>query len=176
MRWPILDVQTLACTPWMRFRQDTVLMPSGKAENFAYLERQSFVVVVAFTSDDQLVCVENYRPAVQRAILQLPMGLIELTDGSAAVAARRELAEETGYQAQFIDVLDKLDIAPGSSSQSGYICVARGLTPGEQKLDETEQGTEVRLFPYSFIKTLITEGKLADGPSLAALMIFEAHQ
>ena len=62
------------------------------------------VVIVAVTPEDKLILVEQYRPPVGRRVLELPAGLAGDIDGAEdedlSEAARRELLEETGYQAK----------------------------------------------------------------------------
>src|SRR5438128_1389604 len=61
------------------------------------------VVIVAVTKGERLVLVEQYRPAVQQRVIELPAGLVGDVDGrhteSLLDAAVRELEEETGYRA-----------------------------------------------------------------------------
>src|SRR5688500_1779052 len=65
------------------------------------------VGVVAVTDDRKLVLVEQHRPAVGKRVIELPAGLAGDDERSAreelAAAARRELLEETGYEARDIE-------------------------------------------------------------------------
>lgn len=59
------------------------------------------VAVVAITPDDRVVLVEQHRPPVGGAVIELPAGLVadaaDRSDESPITAARRELLEETGF-------------------------------------------------------------------------------
>jgi ADP-ribose pyrophosphatase len=59
------------------------------------------VGIVAVTPDGKLVLVEQYRQPVAANVIELPAGLAGDDGGEEdlAVAARRELLEETGYEA-----------------------------------------------------------------------------
>lgn len=67
------------------------------------------VVIVAVTDDRRLVLTEQYRIPVGRRVIELPAGLVGDVEGAEAeqieAAARRELLEETGYQAGAMEVL-----------------------------------------------------------------------
>lgn len=73
------------------------------------------VAVVAVTNDRKLVLIEQYRPPVGAVVVELPAGLAGDVAGSEsedlADAARRELLEETGYEA---DTMTRL--AAGTAS------------------------------------------------------------
>jgi ADP-ribose pyrophosphatase len=92
------------------------------------------VMVVALSSDGRLVLVEEFRPAVNASVICLPAGLVG-DDGpeDSAIAARRELSEETGWEAGELELLGR---GPGSAGMSSEIVVfyaARGVRrTGEQ--------------------------------------------
>ncbi|MEO8349721.1 MAG: NUDIX hydrolase [Acidobacteriota bacterium] len=77
------------------------------------------VMVVALTSDGRIVLVEEFRPAVNAYVLCLPAGLVgdEGPEDSGS-AARRELAEETGWEGEDLELLG---LGPGSAGMSSEI-------------------------------------------------------
>lgn len=79
------------------------------------------VMVVALTSDGRIVLVEEFRPAVDASVICLPAGLVgdEGPENSAS-AARRELSEETGWEAGALELLGR---GPGSAGMSSEIVV-----------------------------------------------------
>ncbi len=61
------------------------------------------VVIVAITDEEKLLLVEQYRPAVQRRVVELPAGLVGDVDAAREPGSsprRRELGEETGFAAR----------------------------------------------------------------------------
>ena len=71
-----------------------------------YVERNNIsgiVVIVALTEDRCLVLIEQYRPALDQNVIELPAGLAgdspETENEPLENAALRELLEETGYRA-----------------------------------------------------------------------------
>ena len=90
------------------------------------------VVIVAVTAAQELVLVEQYRPAVRQRVIELPAGLVGDIDGQQAEsmldAAARELEEETGYRAGALLPLFEGPIAVGVSDEVVSFFLARGLT------------------------------------------------
>ncbi len=73
-------------------------------------------MVVALTDRNEIVLAEEFRPPMNAPVVSLPSGLIgDEGPEEAADAARRELAEETGYSAS---VFERLARGPGSAGQS----------------------------------------------------------
>jgi ADP-ribose pyrophosphatase len=104
------------------------------------------VVIVAFTPDGKLVLVEQPRPAVHRTVVELPAGLVgdlEARTGESLIdAARRELIEETGYDARELVALGEGPVAVGISDEVVTLLLARGLSRvGPGGGDATEQIT-----------------------------------
>jgi len=80
------------------------------------------VVIVPITDDGHLVLIEQYRIPVRASVIELPAGLIgDSTDSHGETiesAARRELLEETGYDAR---VLRELTVGPPSAGMSSEV-------------------------------------------------------
>jgi len=89
------------------------------------------VMIVAVTGDGRLVLVEQYRPALEAPVIELPAGLVGdeagHEDEALVDAARRELLEETGYEAGELELLTSGTVSPGSSSESLHVLRAREL-------------------------------------------------
>ena len=99
-----------------------------------YVERNAatgIVVIVAVTSDDRLLLVEQFRPPVAARVLELPAGLAGDVAGheqeALASAARRELLEETGYEATEWTLLGQGPPSAGLSSEVVSFFRASGL-------------------------------------------------
>ena len=90
-----------------------------RRNGWEYIEHRTApeaAMVVALTEKDEIVLAEEFRPAVQAPVVSLPAGLVGDEGPEDAIdAARRELAEETGYSAPS---WQRLARGPGSAGQS----------------------------------------------------------
>lgn len=98
--------------------------------------------VIVAIDDGHVLLVEQYRVPLGRACIELPAGLVgdDTAGEAAAVAAARELEEETGYRAGRMVSLGEYHSSPGMVSESFTLFRAGELTrvgagggvPGEE--------------------------------------------
>ncbi len=134
--WTVLESVTEYETGWYDGGYDLVEQPNGTTKRYYWAELPPAVVIVA-VADDQLVCVEQYRPTIRESQLELPAGIVE--DGeSYTTAGARELREETGFDPSGTSLLQTYKVATGVLRHERGIVFAEGLTPVEPELDDNE--------------------------------------
>lgn len=139
LAWETLEDAIEYSCPGFDVRRDRVRLPDGTVDEFHSLTEPPSVVVLPFTPDGEVVVIEEWRQAVRRLNRGLPAGGLEPRDEGVAAAARRELAEETGYEAGPVDHLVTYEPANGVAAVTFHYVVARECTPSaEQRLDPTE--------------------------------------
>ncbi|KQM37390.1 NUDIX hydrolase [Sphingomonas sp. Leaf10] len=86
--------------------------------------------VIVAIDDGHVLLVEQYRVPLGRACIELPAGLVgdDAAGEAAAVAAARELEEETGYRAGKMTSLGEYHSSPGMVSESFTLFRAGELT------------------------------------------------
>lgn len=101
----------------------------GKWEYVSRTRGVSAAVILA-VADGHVLLVEQYRVPIGARCLELPAGLVgdEEEGEAAAVAAIRELEEETGYRAERAVDLGRYFASPGMSSEGFSLLRAEGLT------------------------------------------------
>jgi ADP-ribose pyrophosphatase len=121
----VTDRRVLAEGRFLRFVEE---------DGWEFVERQGvtgIAVVLAVTAQDRLLLVEQYRPAVRAQVIELPAGLAGDVPGHEAedlsVAARRELLEETGYEADEMTPLAAGPPSVGVTSELVTLFRASGL-------------------------------------------------
>ncbi len=102
--------------------------------------------------------IEQFRHPVGARFWEFPQGAWEDdSDAPAEDLARGELAEETGLRAASLEKLGRLFFAYGLSNQPVDIWRASDLQPGEQALEETEEGLICRRFTVAEVDAMVRE-------------------
>ena len=148
------------------------LVKKGRWEFVERIGVDGIVAILAITDDDELVCVEQERPAVGARVVDLPAGLAEEGEELEA-AARRELEEEAGYKAARWERIANSPPSPGLSAEVVTFFHAHGLLrTGPGGGDESEEIT-VHLVPRTGWKTWLSRtrarGVLVDVKLFAGL-------
>ena len=88
------------------------------------------VIIIAVTPDDRVLFVEQYRVPLQARTIEMPAGLVGDDNAHDTIedAARRELIEETGWQATHVSQLLSGPTSAGMSSERIAFVRATGLT------------------------------------------------
>lgn len=148
-------------------------------DNWEYVSRANahgVVVLVPVTDDDCLVLVEQFRVPVSTRVIELPAGLVgDLGDDdeSLVTAARRELLEETGYQADKWSALLECPSTSGMSDEIITFLLARELRktgPGGGDDSEDIQVHRISLDEIDqWLRRQIAAGRLVDPKIYSAL-------
>ena len=155
-RGPVFDVRT-----------DEVQYADGKTHDVDIVDHRGSYAIIATTSDDRIVLVQQYRHAARRALWEIPAGRAEEEDARAG--ALRELQEETGYRASSMRLLGSMLMTPGFCNEILHFFHASGLREGEQDLDPDER-ISVASFTLEEAERLVATGQIADAKTLISLM------
>jgi 8-oxo-dGTP pyrophosphatase MutT (NUDIX family) len=113
--------------------------------------------------------VEQFRYPLGRRVWEFPQGTWSAgEDGRPEQLARAELAQETGLRAGRLHHLGHLDLAPGLVTQEFDVWLATDLTPGTTAREESEADMRHAFVTEAELEAMIREGRLTDGPSVAA--------
>ena len=122
---------------FLQVMRDSVKLPDGSLATREYVVHSGAVMVVALLDDGRLVLERQFRYPMQAVMLEFPAGKFDLGETSLA-CAQRELREETGYSAREWAKAGVLHPVISYSTEFIDIWFARGLTPGQRKLDDGE--------------------------------------
>lgn len=104
------------------------LVREGRWEYCERVNQTAAAMIFACTAEGKVVLVEEYRPPIAGRSICFPAGLIgDEGEESAETAARRELLEETGYEAEHIRYLFTGPSSPGITSECIAFFLADGL-------------------------------------------------
>ncbi len=128
--------------------------------------------VIVAIDDGHVLLVEQYRVPIGRNCLELPAGLVgdEEAGESVAVAAGRELEEETGYRADRIDDLGVFHSSPGMTSECFTLVRATGLTKVADGGGDAQENITVHRVPLNDVPAFVAT-KRAEGVAVDAKML-----
>ena len=155
LSWEEIKVEHLVTDEWIDFRRSAYRFPDGSVfEPFYSYSRRNFVVVVALDEHGDYICVRQFRQGIGKVTLEFTAGGIETGDEkkqyapqddggdvyeTSLEAAKRELAEETGYASKEWQHLLTVPSNPTIADNYAFIYVARNCRKvADQSLDETE--------------------------------------
>ena len=128
------------------------------------------VVIVPILDNGDIVMIKNRRWQVGATLLEFPAGTIE-PDEEIERCARRELIEETGFEASTMKLIHRFFALPGISTEVMHVYAARGLAKVGQRLEPDE---EIDVVHLSFEQLLgaTASGEVVDGKTLAVIALF----
>jgi 8-oxo-dGTP pyrophosphatase MutT (NUDIX family) len=168
--WQILTDTALISKRWLEVREQRVRLGNGnEIEQFHLINGPHWTAVLCLTSDRQVVLVRQYRHGLGGPSLELPAGVIEPSEAPID-AARRELLEESGFEAASIEHLLSTAPEPSRSSTRAHFFFAQGAhAVSAQQLDHSED-LEVVLVPVSELLELIDHGHIVHAAHIAAIL------
>ena len=173
LAWETTESRTGYTCPGFDIITEDVVLPDGTETDYDFLHDDPAVVILPFTPEENLVVIDEWRHAVKRVNTGFPAGSLEADDEDLAVAARRELEEETGYVAGEMTYLDSFEPANGISDAIHHYFVARECRPdGEQDLDFNES-IQVRETALDALREQLREGEIQDGRTALGLLLYE---
>ena len=112
----------------------------GESLTRDFVEHTGAVAVAALNAAGELFMIRQYRHPVRKNLWELPAGLTDLPGESNLDAAKRELAEEAGLQAETWQSLQTFYTTPGGNDESIEIFLATDLS--KAKIDFVREGEE----------------------------------
>jgi ADP-ribose pyrophosphatase len=171
----ILDSQVAFEGPLFRVLRDHIIEPDGQESHRDVIRHNGSVVILAVDpgkkkKDPWVVIERQYRHAAGQFLWELPAG--KLDAGEAPIdGARRELAEETGYQAKKWSELVVYFASPGFLGESMKVFLAEGLVAGDAHPEEDEH-IDFRLVKLSELLEMVDKGKIVDGKTLTSVLLY----
>jgi len=148
---------------------DEVLLENGWMTRRIRIEHPEASAILPFVSDREIVMVRQFRYALGRETLEIPAGKMDQGELPEA-CVRRELLEETGYEAEEIRLITTYAPAIGYSNELIHIYSGHGLRRVGERLDHREISS-VESLSLESIRGMIQKGQIVDGKTLLSLSI-----
>lgn len=148
----------------------SVRLPNGATAPRELVIHKGAAAIVALNQQGEIAMVRQYRAAMERVLWEIPAGKLDSAGEDPLECAHRELQEETGLTADSMELLTKLEAAPGYSSEIIHIYLAQGLHQRQAALDEDEF-LEVRWLPLQEVRQRILAGEIGDSKTIAGVLL-----
>ncbi len=170
-RMKIISSKEVLANKLFRVVDEVATDPSGFEIHRAIVRHPGSAVMMPVDDGNRVLLVRQFRLPAQQELWELPAGRLDPGE-SPLEAAKRELREETGYQANNWMKLASYWPSPGYVDEKMDLFLARELTAGkpEQMPDER---IETRWFPEEELASLVRAGEIQDGKTLIGFFAWQ---
>ena len=170
LKWRITESKQLLHTPVFDVNEQHEIAATGLEGDYVAMEAPDWAMVVA-EYQDSFVLVRQWRHAAECLSLEFPGGVVDGGE-DAATAARRELKEETGFEAGKLTHLGTVSPNPALFKNQFHVYLAEELRQtGAQALDSDELLT-YELMPTDEVIRGYGKGEFAHALMGTALMLY----
>jgi len=158
---------------------DTLEFADGSRHEWVYFgetelkDKPTAVAVAAFTKDNKMLLVKQYRHPLRKLIYDLPAGGMRSGEDPRQ-AALRELEEETGYTAENLVWIGRFNWAPSNMAGVAELFFTKDLkTKG--KFHSTEVAN-IEFMDFDLVLEKILKGEFIDATLIIASLIVSAKK
>lgn len=153
----------------LNLRVETVELPDKKYSKREIIEHPNSVGIVPIINDKDMIIVKQYRKAVEKIMLEIPAGKLEVNEEPRETALR-ELKEETGYETDDLKYIMELYTSPGYCDEKIYLFLATDLTEGEASPDDGEI-IDREIYPIEELVKMVDRGEIVDSKTIIGINI-----
>jgi len=153
---------------WYRVDVDEVITPSGNIGEYNVVKHDDFPIIIPIDENGDIYFTKFHRYTTDFVSIELPAGH---SDGEKIIeAAKRELREETGLEANFWKKIGDMHIANGIASITAVVFIAKDLKKVGKPIDmENESIDSVLKLNLNQVKNYIATGKIKDDITISAI-------
>jgi len=171
--WRVLKSSVSMQDRWLKVRTDTCCTKSGLTIGpYHVIEYPPWINVIALTPEKEIVLVRQYRHGAGIIVTEIPCGVVDKSDPSPALAAVRELVEETGYEGDPPRLIGSFYANPANQNNivSSFLILNARRTK-KQTLDPNEEIEVVLIKLWDFIGAVISGDMKLQGMHNSALLL-----
>lgn len=155
--------------PWIKVSHEEVITPAGSDGIYGVVHfKNTAVGVLPIDGDGNTWLVRQTRYTMGEYTWEIPEGGCPKHEET-LVAAKRELQEEVGLEAQHWEVLQRLQLSNSVTDETAVIYLATEISPVDQALEDSED-IEVMKLPLAEAIAMVDRGEITDAISVAALL------
>jgi len=158
---------------WISVHHDEVITPNGTEGIYGKVAfKNKAIGIIPLDEHNNTWLVGQYRYTLDEYSWEIPMGGGPLGEET-LTAAKRELKEETGIEAEEWECILRLHTSNSVTDEEGFIYVARVLSYGKTSFDNTED-LRINKLPLQEVIKMINEGQITDAITIAGILKLNA--
>ena len=159
--WKTIERRTLIeHSKFLSVEEHTVELPDGTViDDWSFVITPDFINVIAMTTEDKFICFRQTKYAIDGISIAPVGGYIEKNEDP-LIAAKRELLEETGYQASEWTYLGKYNLMPNRNPAVGYAYLARGAQYTQPIDSDDLEEQELLLLDQDELEQFLVNGEI----------------
>jgi len=153
---------------------DTVRFPNGTTGELEMIRHPGASAVVPFLTepgvkDPVILLIKQYRYAADQYLYEVPAGRLEVGEPPER-CARRELREETGYDAERFQHVFSMFTTPGFTDERIHVFQAHGLT-FVGTAHEPDEFMSTEEIPLRRAVQMVQKGEIIDAKTAIAILL-----
>jgi len=182
--WEKISSKELLIHPRITLYEHEVKLPGGEVIDYlVYDDGRDFCTVIALGDDSKIMMVREFTYPLNGYLWQFPEGNVDKVGSTSSYEAdaKRELVEETGYEALGMEILGHSLKNHRRTKNRQYVWLATGIKelPGGKGSDHSEDIAEdiaeVEFFSEEEIWSMISSGQIEQKNTLAAWAVYQSH-
>ena len=165
----IVSTQVVYAGKYLSTEQQTVILPDGRQAIRDIVRPPDAVAIVPIDDDGRIHLVRQYRPAIRRAIYEIPAGIIDHGERP-TTTARRECEEEIGLRPRRLLKLCTFYSAVGFSTGYIRLFLAQGLIAGRTRRHDDTEFLQVHAVPFEQAYRWVTSNRIVDAKSIVGIL------
>ncbi|MGR3809304.1 NUDIX domain-containing protein [Jiulongibacter sp. NS-SX5] len=167
--WKILEEKIVYENNWIQVVHKDVLNPNGNPGIYGQVNFKNIAIgVIPVDEEGYTWLVGQYRFPLNEYSWEIPEG--GCPEGENMLdAAKRELKEETGMEAEHYEIISKIHTSNSVCNEVAYIYLAKGLTHGTASPEDTEE-LQVKKIKLTEAIEMVLNNQITDSMSVAGLM------
>ena len=170
-QWKIISQKSVFKAKLFNVREIVFKNKRGTEKSHHVAERNTVVSIFPLTDSYEIYLISQYRYMLDKTVLEAVSGYVEKNETTIA-AAKRELKEEAGIEAQQLEEIARIRIAGSVFKGAINLFLAKGLEMGDNDLDEDEE-IEVVKMPLEVAVEKVILGEINHSASMIGILMLD---
>jgi 8-oxo-dGTP pyrophosphatase MutT (NUDIX family) len=167
--WQTLATKPIYENPWIKVTESDVLNPKGGKGIYGVVSfKNKAIGIVPVDEEGYTYLVGQYRYTLEEYSWEIPEGGGPLNE-EPLEAAKRELKEETGFEASDWKMIGRIHTSNSVTDEEGFLYLATGLKSGHSEPEETEELAVKKVHLKEAVE-MVMKDKITDGLSIAGIL------